>query len=78
MLSSSISPSIGNLQKLTELRLYDNRFTGELPSHLGSLSRLRILNLSKNKFSGTIPQSFKSLESAGKTKIYLRITFCFS
>jgi len=48
----------GGISKLSQLRIfdvYDNSFTGTLPSGLGGLVHLRSLIVSKNQFHGKIP-----------------------
>ncbi|KAK1408616.1 hypothetical protein QVD17_40544 [Tagetes erecta] len=54
-LKGMLSPYVGNLSFLHELRLVNNSFQGIIPHELGRLSRLRILRLVKNKFNGLIP-----------------------
>uniref|UniRef100_A0ACD5W7Q4 Uncharacterized protein n=4 Tax=Avena sativa TaxID=4498 RepID=A0ACD5W7Q4_AVESA len=49
-------------QKLQQIYLYDNSFTGFIPVSLSNLSRLGILNLSSNKFTGDIPPSLERLQ----------------
>jgi Leucine-rich repeat (LRR) protein len=41
---------------LYNLILYDNSFTGEIPSSIANLPLLRVLYLSDNQFTGTIPE----------------------
>ncbi|KAL6131848.1 hypothetical protein ACLB2K_070221 [Fragaria x ananassa] len=54
-LSGSISPHIGNLSFLRDLRLYNNSLTNKIPLEIGQLQRLRILGLQNNSLSGFIP-----------------------
>ncbi|XP_028125260.1 putative receptor-like protein kinase At3g47110 [Camellia sinensis] len=54
-LVGSISPHIGNLSFLRELRLQNNSFGNEIPSEIGRLPRLQILLLSNNLIGGRIP-----------------------
>ncbi|KAK3425606.1 hypothetical protein EUGRSUZ_F02244 [Eucalyptus grandis] len=56
-LSGSISPHIGNLSFLRELRLQNNSFSHEIPTQVGQLRRLRILLLANNSFVGEIPKN---------------------
>ncbi|KAJ9559467.1 hypothetical protein OSB04_014081 [Centaurea solstitialis] len=56
-LSGSVSPAVGNLTFLRELRLENNSFTGNIPQEVGRLSRLRILRLHNNSLSGEIPSN---------------------
>ena len=50
--------------------MYDNGFTGNIPSELGSLSNLERLYLHRNEFSGTIPASLSGLSSL--TNLWLK------
>ncbi|KAL6126937.1 hypothetical protein ACLB2K_074982 [Fragaria x ananassa] len=54
-LSGSVSPHIGNLSFLRDLRLYNNSLTNKIPLEIGQLQRLRILGLQNNSLSGLIP-----------------------
>ncbi|KAK3427955.1 hypothetical protein EUGRSUZ_F04077 [Eucalyptus grandis] len=56
-ISGSISPHIGNLSFLRELRLQNNSFGLEIPSQIGRLRRLQFLNLSSNSLTGEIPRN---------------------
>ncbi|XP_056162545.1 receptor kinase-like protein Xa21 [Syzygium oleosum] len=56
-LSGSISPHIGNLSFLRELRLQNNSFDHEIPPQIGRLHRLRFLELSNNSLAGDIPKN---------------------
>ena len=51
---------ISQLNQLRELDLYENDFTGTVPSGLDQLVHLRKLILSKNQFHGTIPDYFNT------------------
>ncbi|XP_031103868.1 probable LRR receptor-like serine/threonine-protein kinase At3g47570 [Ipomoea triloba] len=56
-LQGPLSPAIGNLSFLREIRLGNNIFTGKIPEEIGRLSRLEILQLKINSFSGEIPKN---------------------
>ena len=45
--------------RVTELDLYTNGLSGEIPAELGSLSNLSALYLSGNEFSGCVPSSLE-------------------
>ena len=47
--------------RVTELRLFDNALSGEIPAELGSLSNLIWLDLESNRLSGGIPAELGSL-----------------
>ncbi len=51
--------------RVTQLRLANNRLTGELPSQLGDLSSLRQLRLGNNELSGPIPSELGNLSNLG-------------
>ncbi|KAK1305350.1 Receptor protein kinase CLAVATA1 [Acorus calamus] len=50
-----LPPEIGLLDRLLNLTLSSNGFSGVLPLELGRLSSLRLLNISNNNFSGAFP-----------------------
>ncbi|XP_078166331.1 uncharacterized protein LOC144560986 [Carex rostrata] len=50
--------SIGNLQYLSVLRLFNCNFYKEIPPSITNLTRLQDLNLDSNRLTGTIPMSF--------------------
>jgi RHS repeat-associated protein len=54
-LTGSIPASIGQLEKLYSLYLYDNKITGALPSSIGQLSGLNVLNISSNQIADELP-----------------------
>ncbi|KAG8646142.1 probable LRR receptor-like serine/threonine-protein kinase At3g47570 [Manihot esculenta] len=54
-LVGSLSPSIGNMSFLRELRLQNNSLHGEISPELGRLFRLQFLHLGNNSFTGQIP-----------------------
>ncbi|KAI3440352.1 uncharacterized protein J3R85_003682 [Psidium guajava] len=56
-LSGPISPHIGNLSFLRELRLGNNSFDHGIPLQISRFSRLRILRLGSNSLVGEIPEN---------------------
>ncbi|KAF7849297.1 hypothetical protein BT93_L1011 [Corymbia citriodora subsp. variegata] len=54
-LGGLLSPHVGNLSFLINLRLLNNSFHGEIPQSIGHLFRLRRLVLSNNSFGGEMP-----------------------
>ncbi|KAK6227827.1 hypothetical protein SCA6_000167 [Theobroma cacao] len=54
-LVGSLSPYIGNLSFLREIRLENNTLHGEIPEEVGRLFRLRFLYLGNNSLVGQIP-----------------------
>ncbi|CAO2191694.1 unnamed protein product [Urochloa humidicola] len=61
-LNGFLSPSIGKLTTLQELRLDGNTIGGGIPEELGNLSSLTTLNLGSNIFNGRIPDSLGRLQ----------------
>ncbi|KAL3737415.1 hypothetical protein ACJRO7_026215 [Eucalyptus globulus] len=59
-LLGSISPHIGNLSFLREMRLDNNSLDHEIPPQVDQLSRLRILLLDNNSLVGEIPKNLSS------------------
>ncbi|XP_070664467.1 putative receptor-like protein kinase At3g47110 [Malus domestica] len=57
LLVGKLSPNIGNLSFLRELRLRNNSFSHEIPPQIGNLRRLQVLRLDVNSFSGSIPHN---------------------
>ena len=49
------------MDNLTELTLWGNELSGEIPEELGSLTKLEILSLSRNEFTGEIPTELGGL-----------------
>ncbi|KAI6686275.1 hypothetical protein NL676_032188 [Syzygium grande] len=62
-LSGTLSPSIGNLINLKNLRLQSNDISGYIPSELGKLQKLEMLDVSNNSFSGEIPSELSHLKN---------------
>ncbi|XP_043701993.1 leucine-rich repeat receptor protein kinase HPCA1-like [Telopea speciosissima] len=60
-LTGTLSPQLGNLQKLNILILAGCSFTGTIPKELGNMVKLSFLALNSNNFSGGIPPSLGNL-----------------
>ncbi|KAK8681496.1 hypothetical protein V6N13_053898 [Hibiscus sabdariffa] len=60
-LTGSLSPRLGDLEKLNILILAGCGFTGNIPDQLGNLSELSFLALNSNNFTGRIPPSLGKL-----------------
>ncbi len=58
-----LTPSLGQLINLQELKLRSNRIGGNIPEQIGDLSKLQILSLEYNNLEGSIPASFGGLSS---------------
>ncbi|MBA0711043.1 hypothetical protein Golax_010277 [Gossypium laxum] len=60
-LTGSLSPQLGDLEKLNILILAGCGFTGNIPEELGNLAELSFLALNSNNFTGKIPPSLGKL-----------------
>ncbi|KAK6277068.1 hypothetical protein POUND7_017391, partial [Theobroma cacao] len=60
-LTGSLSPRLGDLEKLNILILAGCGFTGNIPEELGKLAELSFLALNSNNFTGRIPPSLGTL-----------------
>ncbi|KAJ3341338.1 hypothetical protein HDU83_006675 [Entophlyctis luteolus] len=60
-LSGIIPRSLYTLTRLEELKLHENRLSGELHEDIGNLVCLRVLNLHSNCLEGEIPASLSNL-----------------
>ncbi|KAB2040958.1 hypothetical protein ES319_D02G117200v1 [Gossypium barbadense] len=60
-LTGSLSPRLGDLEKLNILILAGCGFTGNIPEELGNLAELSFLALNSNNFTGKIPPSLGKL-----------------
>ncbi|KAG6672697.1 hypothetical protein I3842_16G072500 [Carya illinoinensis] len=62
-LTGSISPRLGDLQKLNILILAGCSFSGDIPDELGNLAELSFLALNSNNLTGKIPPSLGKLST---------------
>ncbi|KAL0909757.1 hypothetical protein M5K25_020654 [Dendrobium thyrsiflorum] len=60
-LSGTISPSLGELGSLVDIRLGGNNLSGTIPANLTGLSMLRMLNVSANNLSPPVPKFSRSV-----------------
>ncbi|KAK4405016.1 Leucine-rich repeat receptor-like serine/threonine-protein kinase BAM1 [Sesamum angolense] len=60
-LYGSVSPQISRLEKLVELSIDGNNFTGEI--QIENMTSLRFLNMSNNQFSGSLDWNYSSIAS---------------
>ncbi|XP_057780287.1 leucine-rich repeat receptor-like serine/threonine-protein kinase BAM1 [Salvia miltiorrhiza] len=67
-LYGSVSPDISRLDRLVELSLDGNNFTGEIK--LDTMSSLRFLNLSNNQFSGGLDWNYSTLPNLQVFDVY--------
>ena len=69
-LEGEIPKEMGQLEALQELRLSDNRLSGEIPAvELGNLRRLKLLSLANNKLNGSIPKELGELKSLQQLRL---------
>ena len=61
-----IPTSIGNLQILGQLGLYNNALTGGIPNELYSATSLNYINLQNNQFTGGITLGIEKLRNLEK------------
>ena len=54
-LTGTIPAEIGNLTKLTILRLDNTKLTGPIPAEIGNLAELKLLDLQNSNLTGPIP-----------------------
>lgn len=60
-LSGTISPTLGDLNAISEFHLSGNQFTGTIPTSLAGLESLSSLLLNDNRLSGQIPAELARL-----------------
>ncbi|XP_072998617.1 receptor-like kinase TMK3 [Typha latifolia] len=61
-LNGTISPSIGSLDSLVDIRLGGNNLTGTIPANLTLLKSLKILNVSSNNLKPPVPEFSNSVK----------------
>jgi Leucine-rich repeat (LRR) protein/serine/threonine protein kinase len=59
-LTGTLSPAVGELERLEVLNLTDNAVSGRIPASLGRLRRLSYLSLCDNEFEGGIPDALRN------------------
>ncbi|RCV23055.1 hypothetical protein SETIT_4G268500v2 [Setaria italica] len=59
-LTGTLSPAVGDLERLEVLNLTDNGVSGRIPASLGRLQHLSYLSLCDNKFEGEIPDALRN------------------
>jgi len=60
-LSGPIPPTIGNMDSLQNLRLWNNSLEGPIPGALGKLTNLTRMELTNNQLTGEVPDSLNLL-----------------
>jgi Leucine-rich repeat (LRR) protein len=50
-----------SIENTTELDLYNNQLTGEIPSEIGNMTNLIFLGLNNNEFTGSLPPGIGNL-----------------
>lgn len=61
-LTGSIPSTLGMINDLAGLSIYDNFLSGTVPSELSNLSSLQLLYLDENDLGGTIPTAVCELD----------------
>lgn len=56
---------------LTNLELFDNELSGEIPAFIGNMSSLILLQLHGNNLTGPIPANFTIANLPNVTRVYL-------
>ena len=73
-MSGEIPASLGDLPRLRDLRLENNRLAGAIPSELGGIASLRTLYISPNDFTGCVPESVRYIQESDVAD--LGLPFC--
>jgi len=68
-LAGTLSPYVGNISFLREIRLANNTIHGEIPPEVGRLLRLRVLMLTNNSIEGKIPANLSGCSSLAELYI---------
>ncbi|XP_010262997.1 PREDICTED: receptor protein kinase TMK1-like [Nelumbo nucifera] len=61
-LNGTLSPSLGKLDSLAEIRLAENHLTGPIPSNLTGLKSLRLLDIGGNNLEPPVPKFSDSVK----------------
>ena len=61
-MSGEIPSSLGDLPRLRDLRLENNRLAGAIPSALGDAANLKILRISQNDLTGCVHESLQYIQ----------------
>lgn len=56
-------PDLSSLNKLEDLKLNGNAFTGSIPATIGALTQLKEVDLANNQLSGSIPTALYTLNN---------------
>jgi len=62
--------TIGQMEDIKDLEIYNNQFNGPLPSEIGNCFRLEKLEAQNNAFTGQLPSTIGSLEKLSLLKLY--------
>ncbi|CAI5958440.1 unnamed protein product [Closterium sp. NIES-64] len=68
-IAGALSPFIGNLTGLLQLRLCNNQIAGQIPPELGKLYSVQEVELQNNKFTGELPTELGGMATC--THLYL-------
>lgn len=61
-LSGTLSPSVGSLDSLAQIKLQSNNISGQIPTNWTNLKSLTLLDLSSNNISPPLPNFSKSVK----------------
>ena len=75
-LEGTVPTDFGQLTKLREVYLQNNRLTGTLPSELGFCTSTSIFTIGVNQLTGTVPSELGDLVSLGTSCVLLTSQCC--